>query len=92
MKQDEESKSVKPEQEGPPFYDMETGEYLGGFKSKKEAKDYFLSIGMSEEDYDWLEANKDNLFILIGYCPYQSAGRFYSLIEIHCFFVSRDDN
>ena len=62
MKQDEESKSVKPEQEGPPFYDLETGEYLGGFKSKKEAKDYFLSIGMSEEDYDWLEANKDNLF------------------------------
>ena len=49
-------------QDEPPYYDPQTGEYLGAFKSEREAKEYFLSTGMSEEDYDWLEANKDNLF------------------------------
>jgi len=46
-------------QKEPLYYDLETGEYLGAFKSKQESKEYFLSIGMSENDYDWLENNKD---------------------------------
>ncbi len=46
------------ETDQPPYYDLLTGEYLGVFKTKEKAKEYFVSAGMSESDYDWLEENK----------------------------------
>ena len=54
----EKDNSKRLETDESPYYDLLTGEYLGVFKSKEEAKGYFVSIGMSENDYDWLEQNK----------------------------------
>lgn len=45
----------------PLHHNLLNEEYLGAFKSKKEAKKYFLSNGMSKSDYIWLEGQK-NLF------------------------------
>ena len=58
MKNNLEDNSTILESDRPPYYDRLTGEYLGAFRSKEEAKEYFLSIGMSENDYGWLEQNK----------------------------------